>query len=516
MIDNEINRVLQNIEELQDQNAIDFQQWKRLGQEIKRLEGKIKTSDNHLNLLMKKIKADYESLKKVIIDENVQVQLNDKIDKNKKEIDTKVNIETFNSYENSINEQLNKIVIEKVDGIYVREEIAKAQLDGASIDTTNFAYNSDIEMLKGLYENIGNYYDYTKVVSGEYWNNTNKAVKADGYFRTDYIEVKPYRKMIQKIKGELYENYGCILDKDKKLITTIKDVVGLVKLDTETIVYTLPSNAKYIIMSGFGEHEVAKKSFFLLDTLYFSSSTKPVNVENIPVNKLILNPYFDKFTNKKIIFSGDSICYGEGWRTSNTYIPPKNNTGWACLFKEEHTTANVLGYGIGGTCISKINDRTDSILERLETMDNNADYVIFEGGINDCWNNVPLGKLTDTWLFTEDEVTFDEYTFYGALESLIRKSIKKWQGAKIGFIITHYIKTGSGTQGAQVVYMNAIKKVCEKWGIPYFDGFCKIGTNACLSEINSKYFKNGDYTHPLESFYRDFYGSGIISFVENM
>ena len=62
MSDIDINRVIQNIEELKDQNAIDFQQWKRLGQEIKRLEGKIKTSDNHLNLLMKKIKADYESL----------------------------------------------------------------------------------------------------------------------------------------------------------------------------------------------------------------------------------------------------------------------------------------------------------------------------------------------------------------------------------------------------------------------------------------------------------------------
>lgn len=102
MSDIDINRVLQNIKELQDQNAIDFQQWKRLGQEIKRLEGKIKTSDNHLNLLMKKIKADYEklknkiiedtekniedikaeydSLKKVIIDENVSVQLNNKIE----------------------------------------------------------------------------------------------------------------------------------------------------------------------------------------------------------------------------------------------------------------------------------------------------------------------------------------------------------------------------------------------------------------------------------------------------
>ena len=89
MSDIDIDRVLQNIGELQNQNAIDFQQWKRLGQEIEKLSRKIKLSDNHLNLLMKKIKADYESLRKVIIDENVQVQLNNKIEKNKSEINKK-------------------------------------------------------------------------------------------------------------------------------------------------------------------------------------------------------------------------------------------------------------------------------------------------------------------------------------------------------------------------------------------------------------------------------------------
>lgn len=86
MSDIDINRIKQNIEQLQDQNAIDFQQWKRLEQEIKELEEKIKISDCNLNLLMKKIKADYESLKRVIIDENIQVKLNEEI----KEINSKL------------------------------------------------------------------------------------------------------------------------------------------------------------------------------------------------------------------------------------------------------------------------------------------------------------------------------------------------------------------------------------------------------------------------------------------
>ena len=106
MSDNTINKVQQNIKELQDQNAIDFQQWKKLGQDIEKLAGNIKITDTHLNLLMKKIKADYESLKKIIIDENVQIQLNNKIEENKTEINKKVSIKTFENEVNNINSHL--------------------------------------------------------------------------------------------------------------------------------------------------------------------------------------------------------------------------------------------------------------------------------------------------------------------------------------------------------------------------------------------------------------------------
>ena len=110
----DINQVQKNIEELQDQNAIDFQQWKRLGQEIEELTANIKTNDNRLRLLMEKIKSDYENLKKEIIDENAYLQLSNKIEENKnqieenkKEISKKVSNETFNNTIDSFNGELN-------------------------------------------------------------------------------------------------------------------------------------------------------------------------------------------------------------------------------------------------------------------------------------------------------------------------------------------------------------------------------------------------------------------------
>ena len=129
MSDIDVNKIKQNVKELQDQNAIDFQQWKKLGKDIEKLSEKIKLSDTNLNMLMKKIKNDYNNMKKLIMNENVQVQLNNKIeenkndilnskikiDNNKNEINKKVNIESFKVTVDEINSQINDIDFKKAN-----------------------------------------------------------------------------------------------------------------------------------------------------------------------------------------------------------------------------------------------------------------------------------------------------------------------------------------------------------------------------------------------------------------
>ena len=66
MSDIDNNRVQQNIKELQDQNAIDFQQWKRLGQEIEKIKEDIEIRQRNLDLLFKKINSDIEKLKEKV------------------------------------------------------------------------------------------------------------------------------------------------------------------------------------------------------------------------------------------------------------------------------------------------------------------------------------------------------------------------------------------------------------------------------------------------------------------
>lgn len=66
MSDIDINRVQQNIKELQDQNAIDFQHWELLNQEIEKIKEDIEIRQRNLNLLFKKINSDIEKLKEKV------------------------------------------------------------------------------------------------------------------------------------------------------------------------------------------------------------------------------------------------------------------------------------------------------------------------------------------------------------------------------------------------------------------------------------------------------------------
>ena len=62
----DINRVQQNIKELQDQNAIDFQHWELITQEIEKIKEDIEIRQRNLNILFKKINSDIEKLKEKV------------------------------------------------------------------------------------------------------------------------------------------------------------------------------------------------------------------------------------------------------------------------------------------------------------------------------------------------------------------------------------------------------------------------------------------------------------------
>ena len=100
----DINSQQVDIENLFKQNELDLCSIKELYRKLKEIEKKI-TQIKYIDTnLADKLKKDYEKLKKVILDENIQVQLSNDI----KEIDTSIN--NINNDINVINKQMNNIV----------------------------------------------------------------------------------------------------------------------------------------------------------------------------------------------------------------------------------------------------------------------------------------------------------------------------------------------------------------------------------------------------------------------
>lgn len=228
MSDVDINRIQQDIEQLQDQNAIDFQQWKRLGQEIEKLDEKIKTSDCRLNLLIKKIKADYENLKEkitediektkkdietdyanlkqVMIDENAQAYLNNKIDTAVTEInsqlDTKANesevVKKGYGTLNDFDEDTRRII----QGLGEGEINAVLGENNVTLDNMGMWFK----------DKSGNLLDLSSVLENKRisnWENAtiNSNWDGDGWYSLTAIPVKAN------------ENYGFIKDKSLWLDT---------------------------------------------------------------------------------------------------------------------------------------------------------------------------------------------------------------------------------------------------------------------------------------------------------
>ena len=99
----DINKHEVDIDTLFKQNEIDLCSIKELYRKLKDLEKKISQIKYIDSNLADKLKKDYEKLKRIILDENIQLQLNNRIDE--------INIQ-LNNIINEVNIQLNNVINE--------------------------------------------------------------------------------------------------------------------------------------------------------------------------------------------------------------------------------------------------------------------------------------------------------------------------------------------------------------------------------------------------------------------
>ena len=314
-------------------------------------------------------------------------------------------------------------------------------------------------------------YIYDNITSNINWIK-GKYIKSDGTFSNDenhsYAELDVYAGMECKITGSHSWAASCYVVKDLDGTVVLEDGgTNDVVTNFNSHIFTIPSGGAKLYINKYGFKELQLKN-------------------KLSIKTDIKSPLKDKI----VLFSGDSICAAAIEIRPGVY---DGQYGWAEIIKENNPTAIVKNYGVGGSTIATNQDSSKDIIKRLDKMYSeypNADYIIFEGGVNDCYSSsIQLGDISNGY-----NATLDETTFCGALESLFKKSILKWKGKKIGYIVTFKVPTADPSNFGE--YMSKAKLICEKWSIPYIDLYNGSGLEYHIEEIRNLYSYGQGGLHP--------------------
>ena len=215
---------------------------------------------------------------------------------------------------------------------------------------------------------------------------------------------------------------------------------------------------------------------------------------------------------KKILFLGDSITEGHGSSDkSKCYVS----------LIGEREGAECVNYGIGGTRITPQIDPSakperdkNNFINRVDTMDDNADIVVVFGGTNDFGHgDVPLGTMCDR----------RPITFYGGLHTLCVKLINKYPSSQIVFITPlHRFNEdspyGDGPHAKPATaplydYVNAVRKVTEYYSLPLIDLYATSGIQPAIPKMKEMYMPDG--LHPNDAGY-DILAKKITTFLKSL
>ena len=214
----------------------------------------------------------------------------------------------------------------------------------------------------------------------------------------------------------------------------------------------------------------------------------------------VKNPY----KNKTIVAFGDSIIAGWGWKEGTGIIQP---------LKEKYPNATWINKAESGANMAVTSNPSHTpIVNQITSYTGAADAIIFDGGVNDKNNGLPIGSIE-----TNYDASYNTSTFCGALESSLQYIMDRYPLAVKLYIIPHsFAKDNSYVDS---IYSKAIE-ICDKWNMPYLD-MRKCSQIAMTSVNKDKYTynpnsKKGDGVHPVESWYRTFYSPVIDQKLRNL
>ncbi|MCX0390658.1 SGNH/GDSL hydrolase family protein [Clostridium perfringens] len=287
-----------------------------------------------------------------------------------------------------------------------------------------------------------------------------------------------------RITGQKVWSSSCYVVKDARGNVVLHDnKPSGAKTDVVNEIFTIPSDGVELYVGGRGFKYLEKKS------------------------ELINSRITSNLRDKLIVFNGDSICQGI-----------VNGGGYAEILRKT-TGCLIENRAVGGGTLA-INKRNGHMIcNDIVNMSENADLICLEGGINDYWQNIPLGEMKP---LTDFESEVDKETVLGALESIFRTCMEKWLGVPIMFVIVHpvqktrYMPNSVGYTFEQLA--EGIRKMCKKYSIVVVDLLNESGGfNGNIERIAKKYTINGgDGCHPNEEGYKKYYVPQIKAKLETL
>jgi lysophospholipase L1-like esterase len=346
----------------------------------------------------------------------------------------------------------------------------------------------------------------TENASGYWWNNNGVPefyVPTDGSEtcskETNYITATKgdvFRVTIRTSDG--HPANGAWYDANKNVISVI--IVDGDQGHAKTVELTAPTGTAYVR--------------FFSHAWQYNLSDVPMEViwigqDDTPTSTSPLN-------GKKIVYDGDSVCASWGISTNGGSYP--------------QIIADIVGgtfdnQGVGGGRIVTQEGSSDtfhSVVDNLVNLPTDGDLYCFEGGINDHWNDVPLGA------YSKSDYTgvLDKTTYCGALETIFRYATTKLVGKPICYIITHKCPHSAfsthGTEHTFADFREAALGICEKYSIPVYDAWKDSGINSWNEYQLASFFIDsndsgtGDGTHPNEAGYRRYYVPQLIELFERI
>ena len=187
-----------------------------------------------------------------------------------------------------------------------------------------------------------------------------------------------------------------------------------------------------------------------------------------------LYEYRNMLTGKKWYACGDSFT-ADGYGTSDQ---PKFTDGLYAgenmvypFFIGRRCGIKVTNLAVGGQTMAVVDGLNNCFSDGIyQNVGADADYITIRLGINDDNKDVAIGTINDT----------TNTTFYGAWNVVMEYLITNHPFAHIGIIVPN---------GASLEYVEAVKAIAVKWGIPYLDFATGEQTpllhRTCRTEVSS-------------------------------